>query len=134
MGAASSSFDRAPKLTRFEVVRRLGEGGMGVVFEAVDRESSARVALKTLRTFDAETLLRLKEEFRALQDIRHPNLVSLGEMMREGDEWFFTMELVDGVGLLEYVRHADREPDATGERAIESTREVTAALGVASTG
>ena len=112
------------RLGRFEVVRRLGEGGMGVVFEAVDGESSARVALKTLRSFDAETLFRLKEEFRALQDIRHPNLVSLGEMMRHGDEWFFTMELVDGVGLMKYVRHAEAARREAAEPPSDQTRRI----------
>jgi eukaryotic-like serine/threonine-protein kinase len=106
-----------PRFARFEVVRRLGEGGMGVVFEALDRDRGVRVALKTLRSFHAETLLRLKDEFRALQDIRHPNLVSLGELMRDGDTWFFTMELVDGVDLLRHVRG-----DAARARAEEITR------------
>jgi tetratricopeptide (TPR) repeat protein len=95
-----------PELTRFEVVRRLGRGGMGIVYEAIDRERGARVALKTLPAFEADTLLRLKQEFRAVQDIQHPNLVTLGELMREGDTWFFTMELVDGVDLVTYVRGA----------------------------
>src|SRR5256885_1427622 len=65
---------------RFQVVRRLGSGGMGVVYEAIDREHETRVALKTLRTWTADSFLRFKAEFRALQDLHHPNLVSLGEL------------------------------------------------------
>src|SRR5215831_3884089 len=77
---------------------------MGVVYEANDRERHARVALKTLRLLEATALLRLKTEFRALQDLAHPNLVSLGELIEESGQWFFTMELVDGVDFLRWVR------------------------------
>jgi eukaryotic-like serine/threonine-protein kinase len=89
---------------RFELVRLLGEGGMGVVYEAIDRERGTRVALKTLRNMTAESLAVLKREFRAMQDLHHPNLVSLGELVSEGDHWFFTMELVNGGEFLDHVR------------------------------
>src|SRR5262252_5063954 len=92
---------------RFQILRRLGEGGMGVVYEALDRERETRVALKTLRTLDAEALLRFKHEFRALQDLEHPNLVSLGELIEEGGVWFYSMELIAGVDFLTWVRPLD---------------------------
>ena len=90
--------------SRFEVIRVLGEGGMGTVYEALDRERSTYVALKTLRDVHPDTRFRFKHEFRSLQDIHHPNLVSLGEMFEESGHLFFTMELIDGVGFLEHVR------------------------------
>jgi tetratricopeptide (TPR) repeat protein len=89
---------------RFDLVRRLGAGGMGVVYEAIDREHGARVALKTLRTLSADGVLRLKSEFRALADISHANLVRFGELFERDGQWFFTMELVDGGDFLAYVR------------------------------
>ena len=95
---------------RFEVVRRLGHGGMGVVYEAIDRERQGRVALKTLRHVDAEALYRLKNEFRGLQDLEHPNLVGLGELIEERGQWFFTMELIEGVNFLTYVRPKAQPP------------------------
>jgi predicted ATPase len=90
--------------TRFEVLRKLGSGGMGVVYEALDHETRAHVAIKTLRSFDAEMLLRLKHEFRELADIQHPNLMRFGELYCEQGQWFFTMELVHGQNFLSYVR------------------------------
>jgi eukaryotic-like serine/threonine-protein kinase len=89
---------------RFEIRRRLGAGGMGEVYEAFDRERRERVALKTLSHADPTTLTRFKREFRALQNLAHTNLVSLGELVRDGDRWFFTMELVEGRHFLEHVR------------------------------
>jgi hypothetical protein len=77
---------------------------MGVVYEAVDGETGERVALKTLRTLSADSLARFKREFRALKDLQHPNVVSLGELFSEGERWFFSMELVEGRDFLAYVR------------------------------
>jgi serine/threonine protein kinase len=89
---------------RFSVLRRLGAGGMGAVFEVHDREREARVALKLLSRVDAAGLYRFKREFRAFADLAHPNLVSLYELASKGERWFYTMELIDGIDFLSYVR------------------------------
>src|SRR3989441_723088 len=89
---------------RFQVLQRLGAGSMGVVYSARDVGRDEMIALKTLRYADPATIYQLKREFRALADLAHPNLVTLYELISDGDRWFFTMELVDGVGLLDFVR------------------------------
>ena len=89
---------------RFRIRRRLGSGGMGVVYEAHDSETNKVVALKTLTRAEASHISRFKNEFRSLADVSHPNLVALYEFMADGQYWFFTMELVMGVNFLEYVR------------------------------
>jgi len=90
---------------RYQIVRRVGEGGMGVVYQALDRERRTTVALKTLRHVDASAIFRLKREFRALSDVSHPNLASLRELQCVDGVWFFTMEYVEGINFLAYVRH-----------------------------
>jgi tetratricopeptide (TPR) repeat protein/predicted Ser/Thr protein kinase len=89
---------------RFELHRRLGAGGMGVVYEATDRLHKTRVALKTVRHLDAQGVLRLQREFHALSDLRHTNLVRLGELFCDQDQCFFTMEFIEGQDFLDYVK------------------------------
>jgi len=77
---------------------------MGEVYEAFDRDTAEVVALKTLAHADGDTVTRFKREFRALQSTSHPNLVGLRELICHGDQWFLTMELVQGRHFLEHVR------------------------------
>lgn len=95
---------RAPAGGRFELLRLLGSGGMGVVYEARDHRHGTIVALKTLQHLSPEGLMRFKHEFRALCDLRHPNLVSLEELFEEQGRLWLVMERVRGVDLLSYVR------------------------------
>ena len=95
-------------LGRFELLRELGRGGTGVVYEAYDREWHAVVALKTLVSTDAEGVFRLKQEFRALANLEHEGApVRLEELSSVGGQFFFTMERVDGHDFVAYVRPAD---------------------------
>src|SRR5207253_3508961 len=95
---------------RFILRRRLGAGGMGVVYEAHDLQMDKTIALKTLNRAEAAHIYRFKREFRTLAHVSHPNLVSLYEMMSDGKYWFFTMELIKGVTFIHYVRPEIEEP------------------------
>lgn len=89
---------------RYAVRRRLGVGGMGIVYEVHDKARGRVVALKTLLRWSPADVYRLKREFRSLANIAHPNLVSLYDLVVDERVCFFTMELVEGATFVEYVR------------------------------
>ncbi|HMI90312.1 MAG TPA: serine/threonine-protein kinase, partial [Polyangiales bacterium] len=89
---------------RLQVRGLLGEGGMGVVYEAFDVERAELVAVKTLAFIDPTEIYRLKNEFRAIADVLHRNLVRLHELFVDSGHWYFSMELVEGRRFDRYVR------------------------------
>src|SRR5256885_1863687 len=101
---------------------------MGAVYEAYDQERHETVALKTLRWQDPSAIYRLKKEFRVLSDIAHANLASLYELVADGDDWFYTMELVDGVEFFNYVRPPPEPPSQSETRAPPDVPRLRAAL------
>jgi eukaryotic-like serine/threonine-protein kinase len=111
---------------RFAIERVLGRGGMGVVYEALDRQRGHRVALKTLHTSDTALRHAIKREFRALADVHDPALVRLHELFWEDERCFFTMDLLEGQDFLRYVRpqHAvEHVASARVERTLRAATE-----------
>lgn len=92
---------------RFLVQRLIGSGTFGIVYQVYDRENNTVIALKRLRDslceHNIEALYRFKQEFRSLADVNHSNLVTLYELISDGNQWFFTMELVEGVNFTTYI-------------------------------
>ncbi len=84
---------------------------MGVVYEARDTMRDMVVALKTLRTLDANLIYHFKNEFRSLADLSHANLCSLYELFEVDGQWFFTMELVEGCDFMAWIRPRDLSPE-----------------------
>jgi hypothetical protein len=80
---------------------------MGIVYRAHDIETGTDIAVKTLHRWNPTDLYFLKQEFRAIADIRHANLVELYELHANETECFLTMELVEGT---EFVAHFRRAP------------------------
>ena len=92
------------RLGDYRILGELGRGGMGVVYEAIHIHRGNRVALKTLPLVDGATLHGFKREFRVLADVNHPNLIGLHTLEADASQWFFTMDLVEGMTFLKYVR------------------------------
>src|SRR5690349_16506046 len=81
--------DPGTRIGKYEIVRKVGEGGMGVVYEAFDPDLKRAVALKVLKQKDAD---RLRREAAAAAKLRHPNIVTIHEVGPD----FIAMEFVPG--------------------------------------
>lgn len=113
-------------IERFELLRLLGSGSYGDVYEAVDRQNPAPpVAVKILRHSSPHALYRFKQEFRQLAQLTHPNIVILHELFLERDDAFFSMELVHGRDLISFVRPHGQLHE---ERLWDVTRQLSHAL------
>jgi len=88
-----------PPIGRYRVLRKIGEGGMGIVFEAEDAVLGRRVAIKRVKQFDASARRRLKREARAVAQLSHPNVCQLYEVGEDGSGPFLAMELLSGEAL-----------------------------------
>ena len=114
----TASKDSRASIDRFEIVRKLGSGAMGSVFEAHDPKLDRRVALKLLHADtdpehrDSKRLLR---EARALARISHPNVVEIYDVGTDGDRVWLAMELVEGRTLKGWAlaNHPAAKPNAT---------------------
>jgi tetratricopeptide (TPR) repeat protein len=113
---------------RFVLLRKLGQGGFGLVYEAYDRRAGGRVALKVLRHARSEWLHRFKREFRALQDLSHPNLVAYSELLFTDGRWLLSMELLDGIDIVEHVRGSGAFDEGRLRRCLRQLFEGLAAL------
>jgi len=109
---------------------------MGVVYDAFDEQRGHRVALKTLKQASPEAVYRLKREFRVLADISHPNLVQLYDLVVGNKSTSYSMEVVEGVDFVAYVRSkgrvvADFDDDVSRENTLP---ELASELGLARPG
>ena len=107
MGWAAAPHLAIPgKIGSYRLVRKLGQGGMGMVFEAEQQDPKRLVALKVISAgiFAAEHSIKLFErEVQALARLKHPGIAAIYEAGQTGDgQRFFTMELVSGETLSAY--------------------------------
>ena len=84
----------------YRIVRVIGKGGMGAVFEGVDDKTGQRAAIKVLHaqlTHDPENLARFLNEAKAISALNHPGFVRLlGSGELDGGGWFIAMDYVEG--------------------------------------
>src|SRR5690242_12698987 len=106
--AAAALDDAEVVAGRYRIVRWLGAGGMGRVYEALDTELEERIALKVLKSgMSADALERFRREVKLTRRIQHHNVARMFDIGEHKGEKFLTMELVDGQPL---TRQIDATP------------------------
>jgi eukaryotic-like serine/threonine-protein kinase len=105
---------------RYRIVRKLGEGGMGVVYAAHDERLDRPVAIKRLRPNrgDGQERERLWREARTAASVNHPNICQLYEIDSDGDDLFLAMELLDGEPLSARLTRGALPADQAGQIAL----------------
>ena len=115
-------------LSGYEIVKRLGQGGMGTVYKARDLIGGRWVAVKLLAPFlaaDEEYVNRFFQEARNLQKLHHPNIVAAYDAGVTNEHKFFVMEYVDGPSLEDVIHKKGILKESL---ALEIVRQVAQAL------
>src|SRR3569832_1942296 len=119
------------KLGRYDLVRVLGKGAMGVVYEGRDPNLERRVAIKTVKVENlseeaaAEYEHRFRTEARSAARLQHPNIVSVYDSDRDGDIAFLVMEYIQGDDLK---HHLDKGVRYSLEQSLKMIRDLLSAL------
>ena len=106
--------DDIEKLGRYNIIRLLGKGAMGVVYEGRDPNLDRAVAIKTIRVQNlspeaaAEYEGRFRTEARSAARLHHPNIVSVFDSGQDGDIAYLVMELIEGEDLKQHLENGAR--------------------------
>ena len=101
------------KLGRYDIIRVLGKGAMGMVYEARDPNLDRKVAIKTIKVQNltseeaADYEVRFRIEARSAARLQHPNIVSVYDSDRDGDTAFLVMEYIQGDDLKQHLDKGD---------------------------
>ncbi|NCB41481.1 MAG: Stk1 family PASTA domain-containing Ser/Thr kinase [Clostridia bacterium] len=116
---------------RYELLEKIGEGGMAVVFKARDRLLNRHVAIKILKpefTKDLAFIESFRRESQTAASLVHSNIVNVYDVGKEGNIYYIVMELIDGKPLSEII---EKEGALDPKRATTITRQIASALSAA---
>ena len=125
------TIEAGQQLLHYRLTEKIGEGGMGVVWKAIDSTLDREVAIKILPegfATDPERLTRFEREAKLLASLNHPNIVTVYDADREGGVFFITMEMLMGESLNEVLR---REGRVAERNVVQLGLQVAAGLGFA---
>ena len=116
---------------RYEILRKIGDGGMAFVYQARDKLLNRIVAVKVLRpefVDDQEFLVKFKKEAEAVASLSHPNIVNAYDVGEDGKVHYIVMEYVDGQNLKEIIQDEGRLEEYT---ALDIAKQIARALSAA---
>lgn len=95
---------------RYKILKKLGEGGKGIVFKCLDNNLNRVVAIKLIKgdVTEGDSYSRIRREAETTAKMSHQNMVAIYDMQKDGDRFYMVMEFVDGDNLLEYVARSRR--------------------------
>ncbi|MEO5857742.1 MAG: protein kinase [Pyrinomonadaceae bacterium] len=114
-------------LGQYEIVKPLGQGGMGEVYLAKDTRLNRKVAVKLLPSSASQNIKRFEQEVQTLSSLNHPNILTIHDFGSDADERFMVSEFVDGVTLSDRLKNS---PLSTSE-SLEIALQMLAALSTA---
>ena len=116
---------------RYELLERIGEGGMSVVYKAKDKLLNRFVAIKILKPEfinDHKFIDSFRRESQAAASMSHPNIVNIYDVGKEGNIHYIVMELIEGRALSDYIKE---DGPMSYDRVIAISKQIAAALAFA---
>ena len=110
MATAAATKTASPRIGEYEVIRKIGEGGLAEIYLARQRSLNRLIAIKVLKkkiSADHDLVRRFEREATTLAKMSHPNIVHVIERGEDNGRLFFVMQFVDGTDFKDILQHSD---------------------------